>query len=150
MRPRLVTTALSFTLLTLPTVAQTTWDLLTPEEEARDNAAPHLPGPADLPGPPQIQLLRPDIAKPINNPTTIEVRFSAGPGAAINMQTFKATYGWLGINITNRLLAHAKKTPNTLLANNVDLPPGDHKVTLSIANTSGKTASRTFRLSVAQ
>ena len=150
MRPSLVVAALSFTLLALPTVAQTTWDLVTPEEDARDDAAPHVPGPGDLPAPPVIQLLRPDISKPINNPITIELRFSAGSGTAIDMRTFRATYGWLGINITNRLLAHAKRTPNTLLAENVDLPIGDHRVRISIANMSGKTASKTFRFSVAR
>jgi hypothetical protein len=150
MRQTLVITALSFALLALPAIAQTTWDLVTPEEEARDAAAPHLQGPTDLPAPPLIQLLRPDISKPVSNPTTIEVRFSAGSGAAVDMQTFKATYGWLGINITRRLLEHAKKTTDTLLAEDVDLPLGDHKVTLSIANISGKTASRTFRFSVAR
>jgi len=41
MCPKLVITALSFALPTLRTVAQTTWDLVTPEEEARDAAAPH-------------------------------------------------------------------------------------------------------------
>jgi hypothetical protein len=97
-----------------------------------------------------IQLLRPDISKPINNPITIEVRFSAGSGTAIDMRTLKATYGWLGINITSRLLAHAKRTPNTLMAENVDLPIGDHRVRVSIANMSGKTASKTFRFSVAR
>jgi hypothetical protein len=142
--------ALSVALPTLPTGAQTAWDLLTPMEEARDNAAPHRSGPADLPGPPLIQLLRPNISQPISNPTTIEVRFSAGPNAAINMRTFKATYGWLGINITGRLLAHAKQTRNTLVANNVDLSRGDHRVTLSIADTSGKRSARTFRFTVAQ
>jgi archaellum component FlaD/FlaE len=80
----------------------------------------------------------------------MEVRFSAGSGTAVDMQTFRATYGWLGINITRRLLEHAKKTTDTLLAEDVDLPFGDHKVTLSIANISGKTASRTFRFSVAR
>jgi hypothetical protein len=149
MHPKLMVTALSFASLTLPAVAQT-WDLMTPEEEARDNAAPHLPGPADLPAPPVIQLRHPDISRPLNNPTTIELRFGAGSGSAVDMRTFKATYGWLGINITSRLLKHAKKTSNTLLAENVDLPLGDHKVTVSIANTSGKTASLTFRFSVAR
>jgi hypothetical protein len=48
------------------------------------------------------------------------------------------------------MLEHAMTTPNGLSAENVDLPPGDHKVTLSIADTSGKIASRTFRFSVAQ
>jgi hypothetical protein len=104
----------------------------------------------DLPAPPLIKLLRPDISKPINNPITIVVRFGAGSGVAVDMRTLEATYGWLWIDITNRLLAHAKKTPDTLVAENVDLPLGEHKVTLSIANTSGKTASRTFRFSVAR
>jgi len=150
MRSRLMITALSFALLALPTVAQTTWDLVSPQQEARDRVAPHRPGPVNLPAPPLIQLLRPDISRPISNPTTIEVQFSAGSGPAIDMRTFKATYGWLGINITNRLLAHARMTPNTLLAKNVDLPLGQHSVTLSIANTAGKAASRTFRFSVAR
>jgi hypothetical protein len=86
----------------------------------------------------------------ISNPTTIEVRFGAGSGAAIDMRSFRATYGWLGINITNRLLEHATKTSDTLLAENVDLPAGSHRVTLSIANMLGKRASRTFRFSVAR
>ena len=66
------------------------------------------------------------------------------------MRTFKATYGWLGVNITGRLLEHATTTPNGLSAENVDLPAGDHKVTLSIADTIGKISTRTFRFSVAQ
>jgi hypothetical protein len=150
MRTRLVITALSFALLTLPIAAETTWDLVTPEEQARDNAAPHRPDPAGLPAPPLIHLLRPDISRPITNPTTIEVRFSAGSGAAIDMRSFRATYGWLGINITNRLLEHATKTSDTLVAENVNLPLGNHRVTLSIADVLGKTASRTFRFSVAR
>jgi hypothetical protein len=66
------------------------------------------------------------------------------------MSSFRAAYGWLGINITSRLLEHATKLPDSLVAENVDLPVGDHRVTISIANTSGKTASRTFRFSVAR
>lgn len=150
MTSRLVVTGVGFALMALATAAQTTWDLVTTDEEARDRAASHVPGPADLPAPPAIELLRPDISRPISNPTTIEVRFSPGSGAPVDMGTFRATYGWLGINITNRLLEHAKKTPDTLLAEAVDLPSGDHKVTISIANMVGKTASRTFHFSVAQ
>jgi hypothetical protein len=64
------------------------------------------------------------------------------------MRTFNATYGLLGINITRRLLDHAVTTPNGLAAENIELPTGRHRVTLSIADTSGKTASRTFNFSV--
>jgi hypothetical protein len=41
-------------------------------------------------------------------------------------------------------------TPTGLSADNVELPSGNHRVTLSVADTSGKRASRTFRFSVAR
>ena len=44
---------------------------------------------------------------------------------AIDIQSFRATYGWLGIDITGRLLEHATKLPDSLVAENVDLPVGD-------------------------
>ena len=128
--------------------AQAPWRLITPDEEARDNATPEGPVPPDLPPPPAIDLLRPDISGTVRNPVTIEVRFRAGSGETIDMRTFNATYGRLGINITGRLLEHAVATPDGLSADNVELPPGSHRVTLSVADTSGKRASRTFRFSV--
>src|SRR5215475_14523619 len=101
--------------------AQTIWNLVTPEEAARDDAAPHVAAPPDSPGPPRIDLLRPDISRPIQNPVTIEVRFSPSSGSAIDMSTFRARYGRLGIDITRRLLEHAETTANGLVASNVDL-----------------------------
>ena len=150
MNASVAVTALGLALTTFPSIAQKEWELITAQEEARDDSAPHVPGPPDLPSPPAIDLLRPDFSKLIRNPVTIEVLFGAGPGQSIDMRSFKATYGWLGINITGRLMEHAMTTPNGLSAENVDLPLGDHKVTLSIADTSGKVASRTFQFSVAQ
>jgi hypothetical protein len=140
--------AFASALPTLPCFAQRPWTLITPEEDARDRAAPNVPAPPDMPPPPRIDLLRPDISRPLQNPVTIEVRFTAGPGRQIAMHSFRATYGLLGINITNRLLQHAVKGPNSLSAANVNLPQGNHRITLSIADNVGKTASRTFRFSV--
>jgi hypothetical protein len=134
--------------LPFPAFAVEPWKLISPDEQARDNAAPQVPAPPDLPSPPTIDLVRPDISRPIRNPATIEVRFSPGPGRSIDMRTFNATYGLLGINITRRLLDHAAVTSNGLAAANVELPAGRHRVTMSIADTSGKTASRTFNFSV--
>jgi hypothetical protein len=139
---------MGFALTALPAAAQSVWHLITPDEEARDEAAPHVPAPADRSGPPTIDLVRPDISRPIQNPVTIEVRFTPSPGGAIDMATFNATYGWLGINVTRRLLDHSVTTASGLIARDVDLPLGNHRVTLSIAETSGRSASRTFSLSV--
>src|SRR5262245_35491228 len=102
--------AVGFTLLALPADAQSIWHLITPDEEVRDDAAPHVPAPADRSGPPGIDLVRPDISRPVQNPVTIELRFTPGPGGAIDMATFNATYGWLGINVTRRLLEHSVTT----------------------------------------
>jgi hypothetical protein len=132
----------------LTSLAQAPWPLVTPEEDARDRAARQVPAPADVRGPPTINVLRPDLSNPIRNPVTIELRFDAGPGRVIDMQSFRATYGLLGINITRRLLEHATRTANGLIAENVDLPTGNHRITLSIADTGGKRASQTFRFSV--
>lgn len=131
--------------------AQTTpWRLITPEEEQRDNAAPDVPPPPDRPPPPTITLVQPDISQPIRNPVTIEVQFTPGSGSSIDIRSFNATYGRLGIDITQRLLDRAVKTPSGLSAVDVELPSGSHRVTLSIADTSGRTASKTIRFSVAR
>ena len=149
MRARVLFIPLGLALSIFPMKARA-WPLITADEEARDSAAPEALAPADLPPPPAIDLVRPDISGPVRNPVTIEVRFKAGANHPIDMRTFNATYGRLGINITGRLLEHAATTLDGLSAENVELPTGSHRVTLSIADTSGKTASRTFRFSVVQ
>lgn len=126
------------------------WPLVTPEEEGRDRAAPDVPAPPDRPPPPTITLVRPDISQPVRNPVTIEVQFTPGPGSSIDMRSFNATYGRLGINITQRLLDHAVRTPGGLSAVDVELPSGSHRVTLSVADTSGRSASKTISFSVAR
>jgi len=148
-RKWLVIAALGFALPTLPCIAQA-WELVTPGEEARDRAAPHAPAPPNTPSPPTIHIVRPDLSRSLRNPVDIELRFSAGPGRRIDMRSFRATYGWLGLNITDRLLRHAVVGANSLSATNVTLPTGNHRITLSIADNVGKTASRTFRFSVAR
>jgi len=71
-----------------PTIADQPWTLINPDEEAREGVAPQVPASPDLPPPPTIDLVRPDISRPISNPATIEVRFDPGPGQSIDMRTF--------------------------------------------------------------
>ncbi|MSP02120.1 MAG: hypothetical protein EXR07_13875 [Acetobacteraceae bacterium] len=71
------------------------------------------------------------------------------PGAAIDAQTFRATYGFMGTDITARLLQHARITSQELAADNVAIPPGTHKVTLKIADSQGRENSQSFEFTVA-
>ena len=56
----------------------------------------------------------------------------------------------LSINITSRRLRYVEKMAHGLVAHDIELPSGYHRVTLSIAEAIGKTASCTFNLSVAR
>jgi hypothetical protein len=138
------------TALALPARAQSTWLLVTPDEVQHDLAAPHEPKRA-VPGVshgPTIEMRRPDITSPVRVPVSINIQFIPRPNTSIDVATFKATYGWLGIDITRRLLDHASLTPAGLSADNARLPPGEHRVTLSVADTLGQVGSRTFEFTV--
>jgi hypothetical protein len=133
--------------------ADAVWALVTPQEVAQDMAAPHTPVahtrgfPA--PGAPQIVVDQPAAAETLHPPLNIRVRFVPSAGTAINTTTFRATYGFLGIDITDRLLQHAQLNAQQLKADNVAIPVGDHRVTLTIADSQGRENSRTFQFTVA-
>jgi hypothetical protein len=126
------------------------WPLVTPQQEARDNAAPHLPQPAKpaVQGTPVITVKQPDISHVLRNPTTFDIQFRAAPGATINLSTFQAKYGWLGINITSRLLGHATRTRSGLFAAEVNVPKGNHRISLSIADNLGRVGTLVVNLRV--
>lgn len=99
-------------------------------------------------GAPVITVRRPDVSRPLRNPMTFDVQFTATPGATIDRSTFQARYGRLGINITRRLLAHATWTPGGLFAGNVNVPTGNHRISVSIADNLGRVGTRVVNLQV--
>ena len=149
---RLAIAVLAFALLVLPGkwAIAVAWPLVTPGAEARDDAAPHLrqSTPPGVQGAPVITLRRPDTSRTLSNPMTFDIQFRAAPGATINPSTFQARYGWLGINITSRLLEHATRTPTGLLAANVNVPTGNHRVSVSVADNRGRVGTRVVNLHV--
>ena len=114
------------------------WPLVSAEEERREGRA----------APPSIAVIQPDSGKPISGPVAIQLAFYTRPDATIDTSTFKATYGFLGLNITERLLKHAKLTPKGITAEDVSIPTGQHRITLSVADTMKRVARRTFEVTV--
>jgi hypothetical protein len=147
---RLTIAILAFTLAVLPGAWAIAWPLVTPEEETRDNAAPHVRQSTAraASGAPVITVKRPDTSRALRNPMSFDIQFRAAPRATINPSTFQARYGWLGINITSRLLEHATRTPNGLFANDVDVPTGNHRISVSIADNLGRVGTRVVNLRV--
>jgi hypothetical protein len=146
-------------LLTLCTTVLTTtrrayaWELITNEELEREKSAsasqsqlaPASPPP---PGAPTIDVEQPDATKPITPPVTIRIRFKAQSGATIDPSSFRAKYGWLGIDITSRIIANAKVDASGIVAENANIPAGQYQVTLQIADNLHRVGTRVFNFSV--
>jgi hypothetical protein len=129
------------------------FSLVTPEEAAAAQSA-HARG--FLPGPrhpgenaaalPQIEVESPALDAPVKSPVNIKLKFVPPPGAVIVPETFRAYYGFLGIDITDRIRAHAAITQAGLTLENAELPKGTHELTLSVRDSADRAAE--LRLSV--
>jgi len=127
------------------------WALITKEEFERDSEAPHFRGGVFAPveaGAPIIEIEQPNENRPITAPVTIRLRFRAQGGASIDVTSFHATYGWLAIDITRRIIEHAQVSASGLVATNAEIPAGHHKVTLQISDNMRRVATRTFEFTV--
>src|SRR5262249_24351315 len=112
----------------------TAWELLTRNEIHRESAAHHnkaAPAAAQ-PDAPIITVEEPNLNQRIAPPVTLRITFRPQGGATIDPRTFRATYGWLGIDITHHIVAHAKLSASGLVANNASVPAGSYRVTMQI------------------
>ena len=126
------------------------WPLVTRQQQQRENAAPHeqtAPAPTRS-GAPTIRIEEPDITRPVRSPVNIRIRFQAAAGARIAVNTLRVRYGRLGIDITRRILAHARPTPSGVFVEDAELPRGRHRVTIQIADNMGRVGNNSFDFNV--
>lgn len=118
--------------------------LVTEQEAADSRAAPPRlePRTVPVPGAPRIQLLAPDLNGAVPSPTRIQVKFEPGPAAAINPETFRVRYGALRLDITSRITASAKVTPEGIDVSQAALPKGSHRLFIEIQDSMGRSAER--------
>ena len=98
---------------------------------------------------PQITVVDPDsIEKAIKNPFKMEVLFRAQDGAIVDIKSFQAFYGSLKLDITNRLLKEAVKTPTGFRLANVTIPAGTHRILLRVKDSQDRLAEKELSLKV--
>ena len=124
--------------------------LVTPEEYARDQAAKiHYKALViSEPGAPKIEIIEPKQRDKIKVPINIHIRFQSEDGAHIVVNTVRILYGWLGIDITERIRRHAVITRTGIKADNAELPEGSHRITIRVADTKDRRSESTFRIHV--
>jgi hypothetical protein len=142
-------------LLALPLLAArparaATWTLVTPEEAA-ESARIGLPPVARSlsagPGP-RIEVVTPPETEALRPPLTIRLAFRPTAGARIDPDSFRALYGALRLDVTERIRRHARVDAAGLLAEGVAMPSGQHRIMLSVADDQGRRGERDFRLRV--
>ena len=122
------------------------FELVTAAEVSASKAASPMQdaelAPVDLKGP-IIQVVDPQsLDLPLKNPFKMEVLFKPQQGVALDFASFKALYGVLKLDITDRLLKEATKTPTGIKLANVDVPSGRHKLLLSIKDSQGRFSAK--------
>lgn len=146
--PTMLWTVCAWMLSGSPKVVQGTDDwLITPEEAAM--AAPEAPmiqsrGFAD--SGPAIEIVKPVDGSAAPSPVEIVVRF--GPRAeAVDVSSLKVVLlKIIAIDITDRVRPYAM--PSGIDVKEAKIPPGIHRVRISVADTKGGTSTRDLSFTV--
>lgn len=89
-----------------------------------------------VPGAPQIRVLQPVISgKPLQNPLRIELQFVSEPNVEIDPDSFRAFYGFLRIDLTERIVKNLRVQKSGLTVENAEIPPGSHRLFLRITDS---------------
>ncbi len=120
------------------------------ETQAEAAAPPEIRArvtPAPRPDATAIRVVSPSgggVAAPVR----IEVAFKAAPGARIVPSTFRVLYGLLKIDLTDRMRQHATVTESGVVVEQAQVPEGQHRLILQVADDQGNTAEQELRLRV--
>ena len=99
-------------------------------------------------GSPKIYINKPSISNAVTSPTNIEISFEADEGATIDIESLEVLYGWLSLDITDRIKEHAQLSAKGLLASNVTLPEGNHTIKIVIKDNKGRETVKEFSISI--
>jgi hypothetical protein len=121
------------------------------QQAARAEAeAPAEIRPRSVPGPrglvPSIRVISPAVgSRPgtaVPAPLRIELAFQPAAGTHIVPSSFRVLYGLLKIDLTERLRKHATVTEAGVLVEGAQMPDGQHRLLLQVADDQGNTAER--------
>jgi hypothetical protein len=97
---------------------------------------------------PKIIIFQPEVTKTVRAPFPIEVFFRPFENQKIAWGSFKALYGGMQFDITERLLKMATISDNSLYISNADIPVGIHRITLLIADDMQRKSQKEFIVAV--
>lgn len=99
---------------------------------------------------PKIVLKQPSIMNgKVQSPMKIELTFQAQGDATIDSSSLRVLYGFIGLDITSRILeSDAEITESGLVVKDAELPPGVHDVVVEIQDSLQRTGRASFSIEV--
>ena len=102
-----------------------------------------------LPASTSIRVITPSVqGAAVPAPLRIELSFAAAPGARIVPASFRVQYGVLKIDLTERLRRFATVTESGVLVERAQVPEGQHRLIMQVADDQGNTAEQELRIRV--
>lgn len=101
---------------------------------------------------PTITVSKPDTQGPVRPPVDIDVQFTPAAGATVNVGSLKILYGFLKLDITQRILQApgVQVSATGLKASGAKLPSGSHKLLIEVADNLGRVGRRSVEFTVQQ
>ena len=101
-------------------------------------------------GGPNIAIVKPGDVKSVAPPFEVDLKFGTGPsGKSIDYETFKATLLALwGIDLTDRIKPYLNKTDNRIYIKEAQVPLGNHRIKLTIADADGNITAKILKVNV--
>lgn len=97
---------------------------------------------------PKITIERPALGSKISSPTNIRLSFKANTDSKIDIDSLSFLYGWVGLDITDRIKENATITISGLSADNISLPSGEHVITVRISDDKGRTKEKKIEFTI--
>lgn len=130
--------------------------LVTPQEMTREQellASGQTPPPplrrrAVADGP-ELALLKPvSLSQPLKAPFPINLAFKPKDGAQVVPESFRALYGAFRLDITDRIVKHAKVGANGIDLDKAEIPSGSHRLVLQVRDDKNRLGETEIRFSV--
>lgn len=97
--------------------------------------------------PPRILVERP-ASRDLKNPIDIDIRFIPEAGTQVDPDSLKILYGWMGIDITDRIRPKATITARGIVANGAELPAGSHTLTIEVTDSKRRVGRAELNFSI--
>ncbi len=97
---------------------------------------------------PEVVLLAPKPDGAVKTPFPIRIQFVPAPGTEIDPASFKVLYGFLGLDITDRVLSKVQPSSSGITVDQAAIPAGQHSLRLQIWDKQGRKGETSVKLVV--